>query len=127
MDIITLNNQLVSNYKNEFFNFGGLSMSMKYFSDKISTNSVFEMLNTYSYLATNGRLLTPTTYILDYNSKKFIAISENIDNLIGYSALYFLEKQIGSQLLVHQTEALWGSLPFQTFFFGKPSSIPLFR
>ena len=84
--------------KNDFFTVGGLSLSMQYYPDKMNKDSLNQTLNKYGFLATNGRLLTPTTYILDYNSKKFIAISENIDNLIGYSASYLLENGYDSFL-----------------------------
>jgi len=90
--------------KNESFNIGGLSLTMQYFSDKINKASVDELLNNYGYLETSGRLLAPTTYILDYELKKFIAISGNVMNLIGYSPSYLLDNGYDSflELLVKE-------------------------
>ena len=84
--------------KNELFNIGGLSLTMQYFSEKINKDYVDEMLNKYGFLASNGRLLTPTTYILDYELKKFIAVSGNVETLIGYSASYLLDNGFDSYL-----------------------------
>ena len=69
---------------------------MQYFPKKMNKDSVDEMLNKYGYLATNGRLLTPTTYILDYELKKYIAMSGNIEKLVGFPAKYFLENGFNS-------------------------------
>ena len=82
--------------KNELFKIGGLSISMQYFPKKLNKDSVNEMLNKYGYLATSGRLLTPTTYILDYELKKYIAMSGNIEKLVGFPAKYFLENGFSS-------------------------------
>lgn len=75
----------------DFFKFGDLSSSMQYIPDTMDKESIDQTLKKYGFLATNGRLLTPTTYILDYDLKKYIAMSENIEKLLGYSAQYFMK------------------------------------
>jgi len=82
--------------KNDFFFVGGLSLSMQYYPDKINKDSIDQALNNYGYLASGGRLLSPTTYILDYDLKKYIALSGNIEKLLGYPAQYFLDNGFDS-------------------------------
>jgi DNA-binding CsgD family transcriptional regulator len=74
-----------------YFSFGGLTLSMHYQPEIIDKMSLDEMLREYGHLAHTSSLSIPTPYIIDYVSKKYIALSSNVEDLVGYPVNHFFD------------------------------------
>lgn len=82
------------------FSFGELTISMHYHTAIIDKMQLNDILRKYSYLNSTGNLLLPTTFVIDYASKKYIAISGNVEELAGLPANHFLDNGVDSFLQI---------------------------
>jgi len=73
------------------FSFGELVHSIQYELDLIDTEQLNIFFKNYGNLIATGSLLAPTTYILDYTSKKYVAMDNNVEELTGYPTQNFLD------------------------------------
>ncbi len=80
------------------FSFGELTISMHYQPAIIDKMQLNDILRKFGYLNSTGNLLLPTTFVIDHASKKYIAISGNVEELAGFPANHFLDSGIDSFL-----------------------------
>ena len=76
------------------FSFGDLSISMHYQPEIIDKMWLNDLLRKYGYLTSSNNLLIPATYIIDYVSNKYIAMSSNIQDLVGYPIHHFSDEGV---------------------------------
>ena len=75
------------------FSFGDLSISMHYRPEVIDKMRLNEMLRKYRHLTSVNNLLFPATFIIDFSTKKYIAMSSNVQELIGYPVNHFFDEE----------------------------------